>query len=220
MQALIGLKNSISVHSLYTNEVKDYLKPASISLISSNILKTTPIHVFAQMRSIKDRLHNSENWSRSPFDCSNFVCLSSKLRILGFRNNWMENRCRVVLKRCLKVIDRNACALSWLTKLTKVIGRHELRTVMKGFYKRRRLFAKKNWGKKHFFGTFWSQNACQAFVHLFVFHLMYYVETAGLVYSFKIWNFFVQIKASCDEIFISQLDIRRIVVINNSACRF
>ena len=130
MQALIGLKNSISVHSLYSNEVKDYLKPASISLISSNILKTTPIHVFAQMRSIKDRLHNSENWSRSPFDCSNFVCLSSKLRILGFRNNWMENRCRVVLKRCLKVIDRNACALSWLTMLTKVIGRHELRTVM------------------------------------------------------------------------------------------
>ena len=121
---------------------------------------------------------------------SNFVCLSSKLRILGFRNNWMENRCRVVLKRCLKVIDRNACALSWLTKLTKVIGRHELCTVMKGFYKRRRLLAKKNWGKKHFFDTFWSQNACQAFVHLFIFHLMYYVETAGLVYSFKIWNFF------------------------------
>ena len=169
MQALIGLKKSMSVHSLYTNEVKDYLKPASISLISSNILKTTPIHVFAQMRSVKDRLHNSENWSRSPFDCSNFVCLSSKLRILGFRNNWMENRCRVVLKRCLKVIDRNACALSWLTKLTKVIGRHELRSVMKWFYKRRRLLAKKNWGKKHFFGNFWSQNACQAFVHLFIF---------------------------------------------------
>ena len=36
-------------------------------------------------------------------------------------------------------------------------------------------------------------------------------------------EFFFQIKASrgsCDEIFLSQLDIRRIVVINNSACRF
>ena len=33
MQALIGLKKSISVHSLYTNEVTDYLKPAGIPVI-------------------------------------------------------------------------------------------------------------------------------------------------------------------------------------------
>ena len=30
--------------------------------------------------------------------------------------NWIENRCRVVLKRCVNVIGRSACALAWLTK--------------------------------------------------------------------------------------------------------
>ena len=58
---------------------------------------------------VKDHLHDSENWPRSPFDRSNFVRLSSTLRILGFHSNWMENRCRVVLKRCGNVIGRNAC---------------------------------------------------------------------------------------------------------------
>ena len=65
---------------------------------------------------VKDRLHNSENWPRSPFDRPNFVRLSSMLGILGFRNNWMENRCRVVLKRCVNMIGRNVCALAWLKK--------------------------------------------------------------------------------------------------------
>ena len=65
---------------------------------------------------VNDRLHNSETRPRSPFDRSNFVCLSSTLRISGFHNNWMKNRCRVVLKRCVNVIGRNACALAWLTK--------------------------------------------------------------------------------------------------------
>ena len=52
---------------------------------------------------------------------------------------------------------------------------------------------------------------------------MHYVETAGLVYSLRYGIFFFQMKASrgsCAEIFLSQVDIRRIVVINNSACRF
>ena len=48
---------------------------------------------------VDDHLHNSETRPRSPFDRSNFVCLSSALRISGFHNNWMENRCWVVLKR-------------------------------------------------------------------------------------------------------------------------
>ena len=83
--------------------------------------------------------------------------------------------------------------------------------------------SEKNWGLLHFFSTFLGSKACQVFIHLLIFHLMHYVETAGLVYSFKIWNFFFQMKASwgsCAEIFLSQVDIRRIVVINNSACRF
>ena len=75
---------------------------------------------------VKDHLHDSKNWPRSPFDRSNFVRLSSKLRVLGFRRNWMEIRCRVVLKRCVNVIGRNACTLAWLTKWTKVIGRRLL----------------------------------------------------------------------------------------------
>ena len=73
-----------------------------------------------------DHLHNSKTRPRSPFDRSNFVCLSSALRISGFHNNWMENRYRVVLKRCVNVIGRNACALAWLTKWTKVIRRRLL----------------------------------------------------------------------------------------------
>ena len=56
---------------------------------------------------VDDHLHNSETRPRSPFDRSNFVCLSSALRISGFHNNWMENRCWVVLKRCVNVIGRN-----------------------------------------------------------------------------------------------------------------
>ena len=67
----------------------------------------------------KQYLHNSKNWPRSPLDRSNFVCLSSALRILGFHNNRMENTCRisrVVLKRCINVIGRNAWTLAWLTK--------------------------------------------------------------------------------------------------------
>ena len=64
---------------------------------------------------VKDHLHDSWNWPRSPFDSSNFVRLSSTLRILGFHSNWMEIRCRVVLKRWVNVIGRNACALAWLT---------------------------------------------------------------------------------------------------------
>ena len=59
---------------------------------------------------VKDYLHDSENWPRSPFNRSNFVRLSSTLRILGFHSNWKENRCRVVLKRCVNVIGLNACA--------------------------------------------------------------------------------------------------------------
>ena len=60
--------------------------------------------------SVKDYLYNSENWLRSPFHLSNFVRLSSTSKILGFHSNWMENRFRVVLKRCLNVIGRDACA--------------------------------------------------------------------------------------------------------------
>ena len=106
---------SISVHSLYTNEVKDCLKPAVIASIHQ-LLKTTQIHVFVQLRSCQGQLHDSENWPRSPFDRSNFVRLSFTLRILGFHRNWMENICRVVLERCINVIGRNARALVWLTK--------------------------------------------------------------------------------------------------------
>ena len=63
---------------------------------------------------VKDHLHDSWNWPRSPFDSSNFVRLSSTLRILGFHSNWMEISCRVVLKCRVNVIGRNACALAWL----------------------------------------------------------------------------------------------------------
>ena len=59
---------------------------------------------------VKDHLHDSWNWPRSPFDSSNFVRLSSTLKILGFHSKWMEIRCRVFLKRCVNVIGRNACA--------------------------------------------------------------------------------------------------------------
>ena len=38
-------------------------------------------------------------FTRSPFDRSNFFCLSSMLRILGLQNDKMDNRCRVVLVR-------------------------------------------------------------------------------------------------------------------------
>ena len=38
-------------------------------------------------------------FTRSPFDRSNFFCLSSMLRILGLQNDKMDNRCRVVLER-------------------------------------------------------------------------------------------------------------------------
>ena len=38
-------------------------------------------------------------FTRSPFDRSNFFCLSSILRILGLQNDKMDNRCRVVLER-------------------------------------------------------------------------------------------------------------------------
>ena len=66
---------------------------------------------------VKDHLHDSWNWPRSPFDSSNFVRLSSTLRILGFHSNWMEIRCQVVLKRCVNVIGCNACALPRLRDL-------------------------------------------------------------------------------------------------------
>ena len=61
---------------------------------------------------VYDYLHNSETRPRSPFDRSNFVCSSSTLRISDFYNNWMKKRCRVVLKHCVNVIGRNACALA------------------------------------------------------------------------------------------------------------
>ena len=43
------------------------------------------IHVFGVR--VKDHLHDSWNRPRSPFDSSNFVRLSSTLRILGFHSN-------------------------------------------------------------------------------------------------------------------------------------
>ena len=87
--------------------------PASIHQLIKNDANPCVCSVCAR---VKDYLHDSENWARSPFDRSNFVRLSSMLRILGFHSNWMEIRCRVVLKRCINVIGRNACALAWLTK--------------------------------------------------------------------------------------------------------
>ena len=89
---------------------------------------------------VKDHLHDSENWPRSPFDRSNFVRLSSTLRILGFHSNWMEISCRVVLKRCVNVIGRNACALGWL-----IISGHELRAVW-----RRSKLKNKVWYSSHY----------------------------------------------------------------------
>ena len=78
MQALIGLKMRIIAY-LYTNEDTDCLKPAGISV------------AFIHQHHVNDRLHNSENRSRSPFDRSNFICLSSTLMISGFQmisNEW------------------------------------------------------------------------------------------------------------------------------------
>ena len=59
---------------------------------------------------VNDHFQNSETRPRSPFDRLNFVCLSPTLRTLGFHTNKMENRCQIVLKRCVNVIGRNACA--------------------------------------------------------------------------------------------------------------
>ena len=58
---------------------------------------------------VKEHLHDSWNWPRSPFDSSNFIRLSSTLRILGFHSNRMEIRCRFVLKRCV-------LSLSWIPR--------------------------------------------------------------------------------------------------------
>ena len=80
---------------------------------------------------------------------------SEEILLSGFHNNWMKNRCRFVLKRCVNVIGRNAYALAWLTKKTKVIGRafemifveisgHELRAVW-----RRSKLKNKVWHSSH-----------------------------------------------------------------------
>ena len=53
--------------------------------------------------------HMPKSGPRYPFDRSNFICLSLTLTILGFHNNWMENSSRMVLKRCINVICRDAC---------------------------------------------------------------------------------------------------------------
>ena len=53
--------------------------------------------------------HMPKSGPRYPFDRSNFICLSHTLTILGFHNNWMENSSRMVLKRCINVISRDAC---------------------------------------------------------------------------------------------------------------
>ena len=52
---------------------------------------------------VKDHLHDSENWPRSPFERSKFVRSSSTLRI--------------VLKRCVNVIGRNWIHLVTCSKI-------------------------------------------------------------------------------------------------------
>ena len=94
-----------------------------------------------------DHLHNSETRLRSPFDRSNFVCLSSTLRISGFHNNWMENRCRVALKRCgLRDLQRKQ---KWsegaLSIIFVEISGHELRAVW-----RRSKLKNKVWYSSHY----------------------------------------------------------------------
>ena len=94
-----------------------------------------------------DHLHNSETRLRSPFDRSNFVCLSSTLRISGFHNNWMENRCRVALKGCgLRDLQRKQ---KWsegaLSIIFVEISGHELRAVW-----RRSKLKNKVWYSSHY----------------------------------------------------------------------
>ena len=104
---------------------------------------------------VKDHLHDSWNWPRSPLDSSNFVRLSSTLKILGFHSNWMEIRCRVVLKRCVNVIGRTLARLrdlqSWQRRsegafliIYVQISVHELRTVW-----RRSKWKNKIWRSGH-----------------------------------------------------------------------
>ena len=87
---------------------------------------------------VKDHLHDSENWQRSPFVRSNFVRSSSMLKIFGFHSNWMEVRCRVVLKRCRNMIARSRDLQRrqrWSEGAFSIIyveiSGHELRTVWK-----------------------------------------------------------------------------------------
>lgn len=101
----------------------DCLKSAGICLASIHQLlkKQRKSMCLLNCARVKDHLHDSENWPRSPFDRSNFVPLPSTLSILGFHSNYMEDGCRIVLKSCVNVIGRNARVLAWLRKWTKVI---------------------------------------------------------------------------------------------------
>ena len=146
MQALIGLKDCHRPMGISVAFIHQHLKRQRKSMCLLNCAL------------VNDRLHNSETRPRSPFDRSNFVCLSSTLRISGFHNNWMENRCRVVLQLCVKVIGRNACALARLRDLQSrqrwsegafeiifvEISGHELRTVW-----RRSKLKNKIWHSSH-----------------------------------------------------------------------
>ena len=81
---------------------------------------------------VNDCLHNSQTRPRSPFDRSNFVCLSSTLRISGFHNNWMENRWRwsvVTLARLRDLQSRQRWSEGAFAIIFVKIFGHELRTV-------------------------------------------------------------------------------------------
>ena len=111
-------KKSLSVHNLYTDEVTDCLKPAgtSVAFIHQHLKNSANPCICSITHVSKIWLIILKLDQVPPSDRSNFVCLSSKLRISGFYNSWMENRCRVVLKRCVNVIGYNACTLAWLSR--------------------------------------------------------------------------------------------------------
>ena len=75
MQALIGLKDCHKPMGISVAFIHQHLKDNANPLCLLNCAL------------VNDRLHNTETRPRSPFDRSNFVCLSSTWRISGFHNN-------------------------------------------------------------------------------------------------------------------------------------
>ena len=106
------------MHSLYANEVTVRLKLAVISLnFILQHLKYNANPCVCSIALVSKIIYKFWKLAKISFWPFKLRFLSSAVRILSFRNNRMENKCRVVLKRCINVIGRNACALARLRDL-------------------------------------------------------------------------------------------------------